>query len=351
MHQLSDYDYKLPESLIAQAPSPRRSDARLLVLDQDQRIHDHAFHQLKQWLRADDLVVINDSAVMKARLSARKPSGGAIEVLIERVIAGRRALAMIGSNKKLAIGQTFHILDQQGTAVCTAVMRERQDLLFVLEFDKDPVLLMREHGSLPLPPYIGSQPGRDDANRYQTIYGHRPGSVAAPTAGLHFDQPLIDQLQSMGVSFASLTLHVGIGTFAPVREAIIDQHRMHAEVYTLGEDCARAIARARQKGGRVVAVGTTALRTLETCANPDKPGHVNPQHGETKLYIRPGFSFQICDALLTNFHLPKSSLLMLVSAFAGFETMQKVYAHAIEKQYRFFSYGDASLLLRKQALA
>jgi S-adenosylmethionine:tRNA ribosyltransferase-isomerase len=351
MHSLSDYDYKLPETLIAQTPSPRRSDARLLVLDQDQCIHDQDFHQLSQWLQADDLVVINDSAVMKARLRARKPSGGALEVLIERVITARQALAMIGSNKKLAIGQAFQILDQQGSAVCEAVIRERQESLFILEFGQDPAHLMREHGSLPLPPYIGRQPDRDDANRYQTVYGHRTGSVAAPTAGLHFDQPLIARLQSMGVVFTSLTLHVGIGTFSPVRAVMIDQHRMHAEVYELGEDCARAIARAREKGGRVVAVGTTALRTLETCANPDKPGHVSAQCGETRLFIRPGFAFQICEALITNFHLPRSSLLMLVSAFAGFETIQKVYAHAIEKQYRFFSYGDASLLLRKKSLA
>jgi S-adenosylmethionine:tRNA ribosyltransferase-isomerase len=350
MQNLTDYDYELPEALIAQAPSAQRSHSRLLVLDKEKSLHDQYFHQLEQWLQAGDLIVLNDSAVIKARLKARKPSGGALEVLIERVLSAQTALAMIGSNKKLAVDQRFHILNQQGAPVCEAVIKARHDSIFVLEFNADPFAVMQEHGSLPLPPYIRDQAGRDDSNRYQTIYGKNPGSVAAPTAGLHFDRPLIEQLQRMGVSITSVTLHVGLGTFSPVREAVIDKHRMHAEVYVLGEDCAQAIATTRQRGGRVIAVGTTALRTLETCANREQIGHVIAQHGETQLFIRPGFSFKVCDALITNFHLPKSSLLMLVSAFAGFKTIRKLYAHAIEKQYRFFSYGDACLLFGSQAV-
>jgi S-adenosylmethionine:tRNA ribosyltransferase-isomerase len=345
---LSDYDYQLPESLIAQRPTENRSDSRLLVLDEGSRIHDHRFKHLPQWLKPGDLIVVNNSSVLKARLIARKPSGGAAELLIERVIAPNRALAMIGSNKRLKIDQTLNILSKQGATVAQASIKERHDSLFVLDFNQDPFVLMQDHGVLPLPPYIASQADRDDATRYQTIYGQIPGSVAAPTAGLHFDQPMIDQLLSIGVEIASVTLHVGLGTFLPVRVEDIQKHRMHAEHYALSEDCAQAISKARQRGGRVIAVGTTALRTLESCADPTTAGHVLAQQGETRLFIRPGFRFKVCDALITNFHLPKSTLLMLVSAFAGFEAIRKAYAHAIDKQYRFFSYGDACLFFSSE---
>ncbi|NCX73359.1 MAG: tRNA preQ1(34) S-adenosylmethionine ribosyltransferase-isomerase QueA [Betaproteobacteria bacterium] len=370
MQSLSDYDYVLPGSLIAQAPAAKRSDSRLLVFDRQRTLHDQLFHQLPQWLCPGDLLVINDSSVLKARLRARKPSGAAVEVLIERVIGPRQALALLGSNKKLKVDQRLEILnasvihDDSAThpasaidhgpetlhasrdRVCDAVIIERRDMLFVIEFEADPYWLMQTQGSLPLPPYIGGVNGRQDEQRYQTVYGSKPGSIAAPTAGLHFDDALLAHLQQQDLALARLTLHVGLGTFLPVRENQIDKHRMHAELFELSETCAEAITQTRQRGGRVIAVGTTSLRTLESCADPQRAGHVIAQRGETSLFIRPGYRFQICDGLITNFHLPQSTLLMLVSAFVGFESVKQIYAHAIAKQYRFFSYGDACLFFR-----
>ncbi|NCX44329.1 MAG: tRNA preQ1(34) S-adenosylmethionine ribosyltransferase-isomerase QueA, partial [Betaproteobacteria bacterium] len=356
MQSLSDYDYVLPGSLIAQAPAAKRSDSRLLVFDRQRTLHDQLFHQLPQWLCPGDLLVINDSSVLKARLRARKPSGAAVEVLIERVIGPRQALALLGSNKKLKVDQRLEILnasvihDDSAThpasaidhgpetlhasrdRVCDAVIIERRDMLFVIEFEADPYWLMQTQGSLPLPPYIGGVNGRQDEQRYQTVYGSKPGSIAAPTAGLHFDDALLAHLQQQDLALARLTLHVGLGTFLPVRENQIDKHRMHAELFELSETCAEAITQTRQRGGRVIAVGTTSLRTLESCADPQRAGHVIAQRGETSLFIRPGYRFQICDGLITNFHLPQSTLLMLVSAFVGFESVKQIYAHAIAKQ-------------------
>ena len=346
MQKLSDYDFDIPESLIAQSPSPRRSESRLLVLDEQSLIHDQYFHQLPRWLRSGDLIVLNHTAVLKARLRARKPSGGAVEILIERVTARFQALAMIGSNKKLRMGQTLQILTHQADIACEARIIARQGSLFIVEFDQDPFDLMLAHGKLPLPPYITKEPDALDEDRYQTVFSRNLGSVAAPTAGLHFDQPLLDALARYGVAVASLSLHVGMGTFLPVRDEDIGKHTMHAELFHLGEDCAKAVADARRRGGRVFAVGTTSLRTLESCADPQDRGKVIAQSGETRLFIRPGFQFKVCDALITNFHLPRSTLMMLVSAFAGYESIRSCYAHAVASRYRFFSYGDACLFFR-----
>jgi len=349
MQRLADYDFQIPGALIAQSPALKRSESRLLVMDEQKLIHDQHFYQLPQWLRAGDLVVLNHTAVLKARLRAQKPSGGAVEVLIERLIAPCEALALVGSNKKLRIGQVLHILTSTADIACSARIKARCEALFVVEFDMDALSVMDAYGSIPLPPYIAKQADGNDEERYQTIYARDWGSVAAPTAGLHFDQPLFDVLGQLGIAITSLSLHVGMGTFLPVREAEIEKHRMHPEVFNLSEHCARAVADARQRGGRVFAVGTTTLRTLETCADPGQPGLVIAQKGETRLFVRPGFRFTVCDALITNFHLPKSTLMMLVSAFAGFESVRRCYAHAVAHQYRFFSYGDACLFFRERS--
>jgi S-adenosylmethionine:tRNA ribosyltransferase-isomerase len=339
---LSDFDYPLPPELIAQHPLPDRAASRLLHVEPD-ALHDLQFADIERLIAPGDVLVFNDTKVIKARLLGRKPSGGKVELLIERVPAPRRALALVRTSHTPREGQVFEFGD--GEHVATAIVRGRQGEFFDLDFDRDVLATMDAIGHVPLPPYIAHADSAEDESRYQTVYAKHPGAVAAPTAGLHFTQDLLDRLRARGVEFANVTLHVGAGTFQPVRVERIADHVMHGEQYAIGDAAAATINAARARGAHVVAVGTTSLRALESAA---VEGNVAGGFGDTALFITPGFRFQIVDRLLTNFHLPRSTLLMLVSAFAGFERIRAAYAHAIARRYRFFSYGDAMLLERPQ---
>lgn len=336
---LDDFDYYLPAELIAQAPLPERSASRLLVVD-DGELADRRISDLLSWLRPGDLLVFNDTRVIHARLHGLKDSGGQVEVLVERAIGPHEALAQIRASKPPRVGSRIRLGDAFDVTVLGRVGE-----FYHLRFPEgeDLFTLLEAHGKLPLPPYIDRAAGTADETRYQTVFACSPGSVAAPTAGLHFDQSLLEALTAAGVNSAFLTLHVGAGTFQPVRVHHLAEHRMHRERYVLPAETVAAIMATRTAGGRVVAVGTTCLRALEAAA---QDGPLAPGVGETDIFIMPGFRFQVVDALITNFHLPKSTLLMLVSAFAGLEAIRKAYAHAIASQYRFFSYGDAMLLSR-----
>ncbi|MEJ2480436.1 MAG: tRNA preQ1(34) S-adenosylmethionine ribosyltransferase-isomerase QueA [Acidihalobacter sp.] len=343
--QTSDFHFDLPDAQIAQKPLPERSSSRLLVLDPvADRIEDALFDSLAERLSPGDLLVSNDTRVIPARLHGRKESGGRVEVLIERLQQGRRALAHIRASKAPRAG-VFLLLD--GGLEVEVLGRDGD--LFALEFCGDaPVLeLLERHGHVPLPPYIERADEAADRERYQTVYARRPGAVAAPTAGLHFDQALLDRLRERGVLSAQITLHVGAGTFQPVRVEDPDEHLMHAEYLEVGEETCAAIEACRARGGQVVAVGTTTVRSLETAA---LGGSLRPYVGDTRLFIRPGFKFNVVDALITNFHLPESTLLMLVAAFGGYEQVMRAYRHAVAEGYRFYSYGDAMFLSRRRAL-
>jgi S-adenosylmethionine:tRNA ribosyltransferase-isomerase len=340
--RLSDYDYALPPDLIAQHPPAVRTASRLLHVEPGSggagpRLTDLGFADLPSRLRAGDLLVLNDTRVIKARLGGRKASGGRVELLVERLVDERHAVAMIRASHPPAVGSVL-ALDGDARATVTS----RDGAFFGLAFDDAVLELLDRAGALPLPPYIGHAPDRDDEARYQTVYARHPGAVAAPTAGLHFDDALFAALEAAGVSRAFVTLHVGAGTFLPVRDDDVSRHVMHAERYHVPPSTAAAIAETRARGGRVVAVGTTSMRTLESAARDD--GTVVAGWGETALFIRPGFAFRVVDALVTNFHLPKSTLMMLVAAFAGLPAIRAAYAHAVGRRYRFFSYGDAMLL-------
>lgn len=335
---LADFDYSLPPDLIAQAPLPQRSDSRLLVVAGEQRT-DAGFADLPQWLRSGDLLVLNDSRVLHARLRGRKDSGGQVEILVERLLDHTTALAQVRASKPPRPGSRLRLEDALEVEVL-----ERDGEFYRLRFSGDAVALIETYGRLPLPPYIERAAGGPDEERYQTVYAREKGSVAAPTAGLHFDQSLLARLQEMGIGIAYVTLHVGAGTFQPVRVSDLAEHRMHTEHYVLPQATADAIMATRARGGRVVAVGTTSLRALESAA---LTGDLKVSAGETALFVTPGFRFQVADLLVTNFHLPKSSLLMLVSAFGGLDAIRAAYRHAIAARYRFFSYGDAMLLHRK----
>jgi S-adenosylmethionine:tRNA ribosyltransferase-isomerase len=341
----SDFHYDLPTELIAQAPLPERSASRLLVLDAARKAwQDRTFRELPQLLRAGDLLVFNDTRVLPARLFGHKETGGAVEILLERITGAHTAIAQLGVSKKPR--ENAHILLGDGTRVRVL---GREGAFFELMFEASEPLekVLSRLGRMPLPPYIAREAGEADAERYQTVYAREPGAVAAPTAGLHFDQPLLDALRARGVEFGYVTLHVGAGTFQPVRSERLDAHVMHSERFEVGAAAAAAIARTRTEGGRIVAVGTTSLRALEAAALRVAAGErLRAASGETDLFITPGFSFRVVDLLLTNFHLPKSTLLMLVAAFAGHERIRALYAHAIAERYRFFSYGDAMLLAR-----
>lgn len=340
---LADFDYALPPELIAQEPLPERSASRLLTVDGD-RLEDRRIAELAQLLRPGDLLVMNDTRVLHARLFGTKSSGGKIEVLVERVIADHEVLAQIRASKTPRVGSILRLEEAFDAEV---VAREGE--FYRLRFPDHAlaVELLEHHGRLPLPPYIGRSAAATDEARYQTVFARAHGSVAAPTAGLHFDAALLEALQARGCQIAYLTLHVGAGTFQPVRTDKLAEHRMHRESWFLPAATVQAIAATRAHGGRIVAVGTTALRTLESAA---LSGELRPGAGETELFILPGFNFRVVDVLLTNFHLPKSTLLMLVSAFAGSDSIRRAYAHAIAQAYRFFSYGDAMLLTRNHEL-
>ncbi len=337
---VDDFDYPLPPELIAQHPAASRPASRLLHLASGGRFSDHIFTDLPQLLAAGDLLVFNDTRVIKARLLGVKETGGRVEVLIERVLGPHEALAQISASHAPRSGVRLRL-----AAAVDAVMLGRQDDLFRLRFEGDtPVLeLLERHGTVPLPPYITHPPEAEDEARYQTVYARAPGAVAAPTAGLHFDEPLLGALRERGIECAFLTLHVGAGTFQPVRTRNIDEHRMHHEWYDIPAATAAAVRRARERGRSVVAVGTTSLRALEAAA---RDRDVAAGSGETALFVTPGFAFRVVDRLVTNFHLPKSTLLMLVSAFAGIDPIRAAYRHAIAARYRFFSYGDAMLIDR-----
>jgi S-adenosylmethionine:tRNA ribosyltransferase-isomerase len=336
---LNDFDYSLPPELIAQEPLAERSASRLLVVDGD-ALADRRFTDLPALVRAGDLLVLNDTRVIHARLYGVKDSGGHVEVLIERAVGPHEALAQVRASKSPRAGSTLRLGDAFEVSVLGRVGE-----FFHLRFPagEDLFALLERHGKLPLPPYITRPAGEADEARYQTVFARAPGSVAAPTAGLHFDEALLARIAASGARCAWLTLHVGAGTFQPVRADELGEHRMHRERYLIPQETADAIAATRAAGGRVIAIGTTSLRALEAAA---QDGPLDAGSGETELFILPGFRFQVVDALITNFHLPKSTLLMLVSAFAGMARVRRAYAHAVSERYRFFSYGDAMFLTR-----
>ncbi len=343
--QLSDFDYSLPESLIAQRPPPARRDARLLRLGAAPgALEDLGIADLPRLLRAGDLVVLNDTRVIPARLTGHKDSGGAVEVRVERVLDARRARAMIRASKSPRAGTRIALQPAGALTVCG-----REGEFFVVETDPGENLaeLLERVGHVPLPPYIERGDEDADRERYQTVFARRPGAVAAPTAGLHLDQALLDALQAGGIELGTLTLHVGAGTFQPVRAETLAAHVMHAERIEVPAALVDQVAAARARGGRVVAIGTTVTRALESAAQAT--GELAPFSGETRLFITPGFAFSVVDALLTNFHLPRSTLLMLVSAFGGHARVMTAYRHAVAAGYRFFSYGDAMFLEREVA--
>ncbi|QNM96104.1 tRNA preQ1(34) S-adenosylmethionine ribosyltransferase-isomerase QueA [Chitinimonas koreensis] len=336
---LSDFDYFLPESLIAQFPPAERGGSRLLHLPVAGGLHDGRFADLPALLREGDLLVLNDTRVIKARLFGRKDSGGQVEVLVERVLDEFEALAQIRASKPPRPGSRLLLGEAWGAA-----MLARQGEFFRLKFDAPVLDVLEAAGRLPLPPYIEHTPDAADAERYQTVFAREPGAVAAPTAGLHFTEAMFAALDERGVRHARLTLHVGAGTFQPVRVENLAEHRMHHERYRIPAEALAAIRETRARGGRVVAVGTTSLRALEAAC---QRGLLAEPEGDTDIFITPGYDFRLVDALITNFHLPRSTLLMLVSAFAGYDRIMAAYRHAVERQYRFFSYGDAMLLERR----
>jgi S-adenosylmethionine:tRNA ribosyltransferase-isomerase len=339
--KLSDFDYELPPELIAQHPSAERSASRLLHLDgRTGRIEDQAFRDLPGLLAPGDVMVVNDTRVIKARLHGRKDTGGALEVLVERVLDAHRALVQVRASKPPRPGARIAFAGGAGAEVLG-----REEEFFELRFDAEVLRVLADQGEVPLPPYITHEAVDEDEARYQTVYARAPGAVAAPTAGLHFDEALLARLRALGVRVGSITLHVGAGTFQPVREDDPSRHVMHSEWYEVPPATVEAVAAARRDGGRVVAVGTTALRALESAA--DETGRLAAGAGQTRLFIVPGYRFRVVERLVTNFHLPRSTLLMLVSAFAGAANIRAAYAHAVAHRYRFFSYGDAMLLERQ----
>ena len=345
---LADFDFALPPELIAQHPAPERSASRLL----DARgtpLVDRVVAELPELLRAGDLLVFNDTRVIKARLFGAKPSGGAVELLVERVLDDGDVVAHLRASRKPTPG-TLLRMDGGFEAELRGRWPDADGALFRLRFSDEPYALMERHGHVPLPPYIHHADDADDARRYQTVFARVPGSVAAPTASLHFDEALLAALAARGVQRADVTLHVGAGTFQPVKGDDVAAHRMHSERFEVPQTTLQAIARTRAAGGRVVAVGTTTVRSLETAAQRCRLDELDATggavRGETSIFITPGHRFQWIDLLLTNFHLPRSTLLMLVAAFSGLPQVQAAYRHAVERRYRFFSYGDAMLLQR-----
>jgi S-adenosylmethionine:tRNA ribosyltransferase-isomerase len=340
---LSDFDFELPPELIAQHPAAERRASRLLHLHgATGALTDRAFVDILALVRPGDVMVFNDTRVIKARLTGVKDSGGKVEMLVERVLTGGEALAQIRASHSPKAGG---ILTLAGGVMATVTAREGHFFRLRFEGCDNVYALLEQHGETPLPPYITHPPGSGDDTRYQTVYARTPGAVAAPTAGLHFDEDLLEELLMRGVQLAWLTLHVGAGTFQPVRENDLSRHEMHSECYDIPQATVEAVRAARCAGRRVIAVGTTSLRALESAAVNDE---LQPGARDTRLFITPGYVFRAVDALVTNFHLPKSTLLMLVSAFAGVDNIRRAYAYAIANRYRFFSYGDAMFLERAQ---
>ena len=338
MYTLSDFDFDLPSELIAQVPLPERAASRLLKVG-DTQCEDRVFSELPSFLQPGDVLVFNDTKVLNARFYGVKQSGGKVEVLVERVLDARTVLAQVRASKSPLPGTGLRLADSFDVSV-----GERSGEFFVLHFPSDAIELIDRYGQLPLPPYIQHAADATDTQRYQTVYAKHPGAVAAPTAGLHFDQALLDQLQQQGVLLTWLTLHVGAGTFQPVRTENLAEHQMHSEWYHLPQTTVDIIETAKRGGRKVIAVGTTSMRALESAS---QTGELVAGSSDTQLFVTPGYQFKTVDRLITNFHLPKSTLMMLVSAFAGVDRIRHAYSHAIAQRYRFFSYGDAMLLDRE----
>ncbi|SFV77423.1 S-adenosylmethionine:tRNA ribosyltransferase-isomerase [hydrothermal vent metagenome] len=335
---LSEFDFDLPKRLIAQNPPERRTDSRLLV--DDETIVDANFHQIFNFLKSGDLLVMNNTRVIPARLFGHKESGGKVEIMIERLLNDKQVLAMIKASRAPKI-DSFITLENGDKAQILS----KENGFYTLDFVTDSLLdLLDKVGHIPLPPYIERDDEKDDLERYQTVFARKEGAVAAPTAGLHFDDDLIAQLAQQGVDHTFVTLHVGAGTFQPVKADKITDHKMHSEYFEIDQSTVDKINRTKANGGRIIAVGTTAVRSIESAA---KSGQLKSTKEETDIFIYPGYKFKVVDMLITNFHLPKSSLLMLVSAFIGRDRMFEIYKHAIKNDYRFFSYGDAMLLENK----
>ncbi|MBX9597006.1 MAG: tRNA preQ1(34) S-adenosylmethionine ribosyltransferase-isomerase QueA [Burkholderiales bacterium] len=336
--KLSDFDYHLSEELIAKNPLNNRSDSRLLVVNE--YLEDHTFSEIISYINPGDLLIRNDTRVVKARIFGHKPSGGKVEVMLERIIDQQHFIAHVRTSKRINIGMEIILPDD-----LVVTVSETLDGLFALQTRTaiDLYAYLEHHGNLPLPPYMQRQAETADESRYQTVYAAHNGSVAAPTAGLHFTPEILAEIEAKGATVASVTLHVGSGTFKPVSVENISEHKMHSEVFSINEVTIELIKQTKASGGKIIAVGTTSLRTLESVA---KRG-LHAQSGETDIFITPGFKFQLVDKLITNFHLPKSTLLMLVSAFSGKDKIDMAYQHAIKNNYRFFSYGDAMLLTRQ----
>jgi S-adenosylmethionine:tRNA ribosyltransferase-isomerase len=336
--QRTDFHFDLPEALIAQQPTAERAGSRLLMLDgHSGELTDSRFPDLLELLRPGDLLVFNDTRVIPARLFGRKESGGQVEVLVERITAEREVLAHVRASKSPKAGGLL-ILEE----ALEAEVLGRDGPLFQLRFAGPVLELLKQYGRMPLPPYIDREAAEADSERYQTVYAKKEGAVAAPTAGLHFDEAMLARVKALGVESAYVTLHVGAGTFQPVRVDDIREHPMHSEYIEVPQAVVDAVASTRRRGGRVIAVGTTVVRSLESAA---RSGELQAYSGETDIFIYPGYEFRVIDGLVTNFHLPESTLLMLVSAFAGYDNVMAAYRHAVEQHYRFFSYGDAMFLL------
>lgn len=332
---LSDFDYDLPDDLVARYPTPERGDSRLLEIAES--FVDKQFSDFPDCVRTGDLLVFNDTRVIRARLRGRKETGGRVEILIERVTSDNSALAQVKASKTPKPGSAL-LLD----AGCRAMVLGRADDLFELGFSEPLEAFLDAYGEVPLPPYLNRPEESADSDRYQTVYANLPGAVAAPTAGLHFDHDMLAETRSRGAEHAFITLHVGAGTFQPLREERVSANCLHAERVEVREEVCAAVRKARAAGGRVIAIGTTSVRALEAAS---ARGEIEPFFGETDIFIQPGFAFRSVDALLTNFHLPRSSLMMLVAAFGGYERIMSAYRHAVQNRYRFFSYGDAMLIL------
>ncbi|MFZ9432605.1 MAG: tRNA preQ1(34) S-adenosylmethionine ribosyltransferase-isomerase QueA [Burkholderiaceae bacterium] len=359
-YTLADFDFSLPQGLIAQHPTAERSASRLLDGRAEAPV-DRVFHDLPTLLDPRDLLVFNDTQVIKARLHGEKPTGGAVEALVERILPGGcevwahlRASKSPKPGSTLRFGSTDHAGARRGGTFdgFSAVVLGRcgpEDALFHLRFPADPHTLLQRHGHVPLPPYIEHADTTEDESRYQTVFAAKPGAVAAPTASLHFDESVLRALDERGIRRANITLHVGAGTFQPVRTENLRDHQMHSERFEVSEQTVAAVQETRARGGRIWAAGTTTMRALESAALGAADGRLRPGSRETDIFITPGFDFRVVDGLITNFHLPKSTLLMLVSAFAGHGHILALYRHAIEAGYRFFSYGDAMLLQRQAA--
>jgi S-adenosylmethionine:tRNA ribosyltransferase-isomerase len=334
---LSDYDFELPKSLIAQTPTKNRTDSRLLV--PRSTIIDAQFSQIANFFKPNDLLVMNNTRVIPARLFAHKVSGGSVEIMVERILNNNKAIAMIRASRAPKVGSYIEL--ENGVSV---KILSKDNRFYTLEFETESIKdLLHRVGHVPLPPYIDRPDNKNDENRYQTVYASKDGAVAAPTAGLHFDDTLLDELSAKGIDHCFVTLHVGAGTFQPVKTEQIKDHVMHSEYFEINQNTVDKINQTKASGGRIIAIGTTSVRSLESAAIS---GKLVACREETDIFIYPGFEFKIVDMMVTNFHLPKSSLLMLVSAFIGHDRMIKSYRHAINKKYRFFSYGDAMLLER-----